>query len=55
MSVQTVLTHGDLLESQAGQRHEGTLLSLARRIWPRRLLKRFFPSLGLFMLIHATK
>lgn len=53
--VWTVLTHGDLLESQAGQRHEGRLLGLARRIWPRRLLKRFFPNLGLFMLIEARK
>ena len=37
--IRTVLTHGDLLESAAGQRHGGVLLSLARRIWPRRLLQ----------------
>jgi SAM-dependent methyltransferase len=53
--IRTVLTHGDLLESDAGQRHQGVLLVLARKIWPRRLLKRFFPNLGLFMLIKARK
>jgi len=55
VKIRTVLTHGDLLESQAGQRHQGALLSLARKIWPRSLLKRFFPGLGLFMLIEARK
>lgn len=55
IEIRTVLTHGDLLESQAGQRHQGVLLSLARKIWPRALLKRFFPGLGLFMLIEARK
>lgn len=53
--IRTVLTHGDLLESAAGQRHQGGLLSLARKIWPRALLKKFFPTLGLFMLIEARK
>lgn len=36
----TVLTHGDLLESGAGQRHQGRLLDLARKVWPRWLLRR---------------
>lgn len=53
--VRTVLTHGDLLESGAGQRHQGRVLSIARKIWPRTMLRRFFPSLGLFMLIEVTK
>lgn len=55
VSICTVLTHGDLLESMAGQRHQGVLLSLARKIWPRALIKRLFPGLGLFMLIEARK
>lgn len=55
VSIRVVLTHGDLLESMAGQRHQGVLLSLARKIWPRALIKRFFPGLGLFMLIEARK
>lgn len=55
VTIQTVLTHGDLLESGAGQRHQGGVLTLARKIWPRRLIKRFFPGMGLFMLIDARK
>jgi len=55
VKIHTVLTHGDLLESMAGQRHQGALLSLARKIWPRAFFKRFFPGLGLFMLIEARK
>ncbi|MDH4114264.1 MAG: class I SAM-dependent methyltransferase [Burkholderiaceae bacterium] len=53
--IRTVLTHGDLLESMAGQRHQGPLLSVARKIWPRALIRKFFPRLGLFMLIEARK
>ncbi len=49
------LGHGDLLTSQAGQRHEGTLLNAARKIWPRWVLKRLCKCYGLFMLIEAKK
>jgi ubiquinone/menaquinone biosynthesis C-methylase UbiE len=55
VDVSTVLTHGDLLESEAGQRHRGLALALAKRLWPRRLIRRFFPNAGLFMMIRATK
>jgi ubiquinone/menaquinone biosynthesis C-methylase UbiE len=51
----SVLTHGDLLSSNAGQRHTGALLSFARKVWPRGLIKTFLPNRGLFMLIEATK
>jgi hypothetical protein len=53
--IRTVLTHGDLLESGAGQRHQGGLLSMARKVWPRGLIRRVFPNAGLFMLIEARK
>jgi len=53
--IKTVLTHGDLLESGAGQRHQGGLLSIARKVWPRGLIRRVFPNAGLFMLIEARK
>jgi SAM-dependent methyltransferase len=53
--IRTVLTHGDLLESDAGQRHQGALLNLARALWPRALIRRLLPSNGLFMLIEARK
>jgi len=52
---QVVLTHGDLLESAAGQRHRGTLLSIARQVWPRAVLRRLAPGQGLFLLIEAVK
>jgi ubiquinone/menaquinone biosynthesis C-methylase UbiE len=55
VDVRTCLTHGDLLESAAGQRHGGALLTLARAIWPRRLLRKYARSHGLFMLIRAVK
>lgn len=55
VKIHTLLTHGDLLESGAGQRHQGRLLWLARKIWPRAFLKRFFPTLGLCMLIEAKR
>lgn len=55
VSIHTVLTHGDLLESGAGQRHQGTMLSIARKIWPRWLIRQFFPNAGLFMLIEVRK
>lgn len=53
--ISTVLTHGDLLTSSAGQRHKGALLNVAKLIWPRRIIRIFFPKNGLFMLITATK
>jgi len=55
LDISVVLTHGDLLESSAGQRHEGMLLSVARFVWPRKLIKMYFPERGLFMLIQGKK
>jgi ubiquinone/menaquinone biosynthesis C-methylase UbiE len=55
VEIKTVLTHGDLLASAAGQRHEGILLGIARAIWPRWIIKTFFQMFGLFMLITAKK
>ncbi len=49
------LTHGDLLTSKAGQRHEGVILDIARRILPRFLIRRLFKNHGLFMKIRAKK
>jgi hypothetical protein len=55
IDVRVVLTHGDLLESGVGQRHRGLLLTTARKLWPRRLLRKLAPGAGLFMLITAAK
>jgi len=53
--IDTVLTHGDLLSSEAGQRHRGYLLSVAKFFSPRFIIKKFFSKHGLFMLINAIK
>jgi len=55
VEIDTVLTHGDLLSSNAGQRHKGVLLTIARMLFPRWIIKTFFPKQGLFMLITAVK
>jgi hypothetical protein len=55
VEISTVLTHGDLLESAVGQRHRGALLTLARKVWPRWLIRRLLADAGLFMLIDARK
>ena len=55
VQISTVLTHGDLLTSQAGQRHNGFILTIARKLFPVWLIKKIFPTHGLFMLISANK
>jgi len=55
IEIETVLTHGDLLSSEAGQRHKGMLLNIAKIIYPRQLIKSLFPKNGLFMLIKLEK
>ena len=47
------LSVGDLLEGAAGQRHDSGILRLARRAWPRSILRRFARRFGLFLLIEA--
>lgn len=55
VQVRSVLTHADLLESGAGQRHEGGLLALARKVWPRALIRQLLPGWGLFLLVDGVK
>jgi SAM-dependent methyltransferase len=55
VDIRTVLTHGDLLTSGAGQRHRGTILTVAKWLWPRAFFRIFTPHRGLFMLIEASK
>jgi len=54
IEVETVVSLGDLLEGEVGQRHRGLALQAAKMIWPRSALRRL-PGLGLFMLIKARK
>jgi SAM-dependent methyltransferase len=53
--VRVQLSCGDLLEGAAGQRHPGPALDLARRVWPRTVIRRAFPGRGLFLLVTATR
>lgn len=53
--VWTQLSFGDLLQGDVGQRHRGALLTAAKGLWPRWLIKRIFRSRGLCLLIKATK
>jgi hypothetical protein len=39
--ITTVLGHGDLAGCGVGHRHAGPLLALARKLWPRGLIRRF--------------
>jgi len=55
VKIKTILGHGDILSSQAGQRHKGKILSIGRLIYPRFLIKSLLPSAGLFMLIEGRK
>jgi SAM-dependent methyltransferase len=49
------LSPGDTLDGASGQRHTGAGIELARRVWPRAVIKRFFGGLGLFLLVEAVK
>jgi SAM-dependent methyltransferase len=49
------LSPGDTLEGASGQRHQGIAIELARRIWPRAVIKRSLDRYGLFLLVEAVK
>jgi len=55
IEISTPLGHGDLLESAVGQRHEGVVLSLVKKCWPRWFFRLFMKNSGIFMLISAKK
>jgi ubiquinone/menaquinone biosynthesis C-methylase UbiE len=54
-SMDSPLTHADLLTSEVGQRHQGRYLSIAKKIWPRWFFKAFMKRSGLFLLVTLTK
>ena len=55
VNISNQLCVGDLLEGEAGQRHHGAILSIAKKLWPRTLIKMLFKNHGLFMMIEAEK
>lgn len=52
--IRCATSFGDLLLGEAGQQHRGISLTIARRLWPRPLIRRL-PGLGLLLLIEARK
>jgi SAM-dependent methyltransferase len=52
--VHSAVSFGDLLQGEVGQQHGGRALGMAKRFWPRPLVRRV-PALGLLLLIEARK
>ena len=52
--IRSAVSFGDLLLGEVGQRHAGRGLTLAKRCWPRPVIRRL-PMLGLLLLIEARK
>jgi SAM-dependent methyltransferase len=55
VTLRTELCSADLFLPGAGRRHAGALLTIARRLWPRALVRRFLSGNGLHLLIEARK
>lgn len=53
--VRVLLSFGDLLQGEVGQRHRGLLLSTAKLLWPRWLIRTLFKGHGGQLLIEVTK
>lgn len=53
--VRTLLSFGDLLEGEVGQRHRGALLTTAKALWPRWFIRRFLKRFGGMILIDAVR
>lgn len=54
-TINTKLGVGDLLMGEAGQRHRGALLTVARRLWPRWFIRKFLAHHGGAMMIEAIR
>jgi ubiquinone/menaquinone biosynthesis C-methylase UbiE len=52
--IHCAVSFADLLLGEVGQQHAGLGLTLAKRIWPRPVIRRM-PMLGLLLLIEARK
>ena len=55
LSLRLFLSPGDLLREHVGQRHQGRILKVAKRMWPRRLVETYGSGYGLFLTVHARK
>jgi hypothetical protein len=52
--IRSAVSFGDLLLGEAGQQHAGLGLTLAKKFWPRPVIRQL-PLLGLYLLIEAKK
>jgi len=52
--IRTAVSFGDLLQGEVGRQHTGLGLTIAKRLWPRPLVRRL-SALGLLLLIEADK
>jgi SAM-dependent methyltransferase len=52
--IRSTIGFGDLLLGEVGQQHSGRGLAIAKRLWPRPVIRRL-PMLGLLLLIEARK
>lgn len=55
VNMKTILSFGDLLKGEVGQRHKSFILVILKLIWPRWLIKSLFRKHGLYLLIEAIK
>lgn len=57
VATRVTCSSGDLLIGNVGQRHQGPLLNIAKKIWPRKILKFIstYYNFGLYLLIEAKK
>jgi len=53
-TVTSAVSFGDLLQGEVGQRHSSPVLAMAKRLWPRPLVRRL-TCLGLMLQVRATK
>ena len=52
--IRSAVSFGDLLLGEVGQQHGGLVLTLAKKFWPRPVIRQL-PMLGLYLLIEAKK
>lgn len=55
VDVRVQLSFGDLLQGEVGQRHKGSVLAFAKRLWPRFMLRRLCGQHGLYLFVEAMK
>lgn len=55
VDIEVQLSFGDLLQGSVGQQHRGLILTTAKKLWPRRLIRGFLRRYGLYLLIEARK